>query len=81
VAPVYYGSRRFPAAGGVLYSRRPAMECITCRKDEAVEETLRLNKCPICFKQVCDDCAVRNFGRLFCSKLCSNQFFFGDDED
>lgn len=65
----------------MLYSRRPAMECIICHKDEQVEEFLRLNKCPICFKLTCDDCAVRNFGRLFCSKKCSDQFFFGDDED
>ena len=78
---MYYGSHAGSAPGGVVYSARPAMECITCRKDDKDDEAMRLNKCPICFKLVCEECAVRNFGRLFCSKLCSDQFFFGDDEE
>jgi hypothetical protein len=57
------------------------MECIVCNKDDQVEEGLRLSKCPICFKLVCEDCANRNFGRLFCSKRCADLFFFGDDDD
>ena len=54
------------------------MNCVACEKDD---KEFTLHKCPICFKLVCEDCAVRNFGRLFCSKLCSDQFFFGDDEE
>ena len=65
----------------MLYFACPAMECVTCRKDDQVEEFLQLNKCPICFKVACDECVVRNFGRLFCSKRCSQQFFFGDDDE
>ena len=54
------------------------MECVVCAVND--EET-RLNKCPICFKSACDSCAVKAFGRLFCSKKCSDQFFFGDDDE
>ena len=53
-------------------------ECYECkRKDEEV----RLSKCPICFKGACDNCAHRAFGRIFCTKRCADQFFFGDDDD
>ena len=54
------------------------MECVTC-KIEDVER--RLSKCPICFKWVCEECAVRAFGRQFCAKKCADAFFFGDDDE
>jgi len=54
------------------------MECVAC---QVSDQDSRLNKCPICFKWVCDNCAVRSFGRVFCAKKCADQFFFGDDED
>jgi hypothetical protein len=54
------------------------MECVNCKTSE---EDTRFNKCPICFKLTCDNCAVRDFGRMFCSKRCSHQFFFGDDDE
>lgn len=52
--------------------------CATCQKSD-VEATL--SKCPICFKWVCQDCGKREYGRVFCSRLCANQFFFGDDDE
>ncbi len=55
------------------------MECVVCQKSD--QEEIRLHKCPICFKWACDNCAVKAFGRLFCTKKCSDQFFFGDDEE
>jgi hypothetical protein len=58
--------------------RKPGMECIACQKSE---EDARLEKCPICFKWVCEDCGNRSFGRVFCSKRCADQFFFGDDDE
>jgi hypothetical protein len=61
----------------MLYSRVPA-NCVVC---QASDEDIRLNKCPICFRLVCDNCAVRSFGRMFCVKTCSQQFFFGDDDE
>jgi hypothetical protein len=54
------------------------MDCVACQLSDLDR---RLNKCPICFTWVCDECAHKSFGRLFCSKKCSDQFFFGDDED
>ena len=54
------------------------MECIGCRVND---QDVRLNKCPICFKWACDNCAFNSFGRLFCSKKCSEQFFFGDEDE
>ena len=56
------------------------MECIGCRANDN-DQDVRLNKCPICFKWACDNCAFHSFGRLFCSKKCSEQFFFGDDDE
>ena len=54
------------------------MECVTCQADDKDQ---RLDKCPICFKWTCDNCAVKSMGRSFCTKKCSDQFFFGDDDD
>jgi endogenous inhibitor of DNA gyrase (YacG/DUF329 family) len=55
-----------------------ALNCLTCQKDD--KET-SLHKCPICFKLVCDNCGERSYGRVFCSKRCADQFFFGDDDE
>ena len=54
------------------------MICVTCQKDE---QEVTLYKCPICFKPICTECARREYGRTFCSKLCADQFFFGDDDE
>lgn len=54
------------------------MKCSVCEKDE---QEVTLQKCPICFKQVCLDCARREYGRTFCSKRCADLFFFGDDDE
>jgi hypothetical protein len=54
------------------------MNCVVCEKSDQEAE---LYKCPICFKQVCDPCSNRSYGRIFCSKRCADNFFFGDDDD
>jgi hypothetical protein len=54
------------------------MECVGCNVSD--QESV-LTKCPICFKWACENCATRAFGRVFCSKRCSDQFFFGDDDE
>ena len=54
------------------------MECVGCQVND---QDSRLNKCPICFKWICENCAVRTFGRAFCSKKCADQFFFGDEDE
>ena len=58
-------------AGGVL-------DCYTCHVSELEKS---LYKCPICFKWSCEPCATHAFGRHFCSKRCSDEFFHGDDDD
>jgi hypothetical protein len=75
---VYYGNVIGTLSGRVLYSGPSSMECVGC---QVSDQDSRLGKCPICFKWVCDNCAVRTFGRAFCSKKCADQFFFGDDDE
>ena len=71
-----------PALGAASALYCPRVECVTCKKnDDDPEIYVRINKCPICFKLVCEQCAVNAFGRFFCSKRCSDQFFFGDDDE
>ena len=53
-------------------------DCFSCKASELDKQ---LHKCPICFKWTCEGCATNAFGRHFCSKKCSDNFFFGDDED
>jgi hypothetical protein len=63
----------------MLYCRaKRNMNCSVCEKSDL--ET-SLHKCPICFKWVCEDCAKRDFGRVFCSRRCADGFFFGDDDE
>ncbi|HTR04249.1 MAG TPA: hypothetical protein VMN82_13740 [Thermoanaerobaculia bacterium] len=37
--------------------------------------------CPICKKAVCEGCAFRMGGSVFCGSACANAFFFGGQED
>ena len=66
------------AAGERAILRARPMECVVC---QVSDQDSRLSKCPICFKWVCDNCANRRFGRIFCTQKCADQFFFGDDEE
>jgi len=82
---VYYeigklcGSRfRALRARAILRAGCVGMECVGCQVSDLDQH---LNKCPICFKWICDDCSRRSMGRMFCSKRCADQFFFGDDEE
>jgi hypothetical protein len=58
-----------------------AVTAQTCFACSASELDKLLQKCPICFKWICESCSTHAFGRHFCSKKCSDNFFFGDDED
>ena len=53
-------------------------KCALCKMSED-EETLF--KCPMCHKMFCEDCAFLTGGRSFCSRTCSNYFFFGSEDD
>jgi len=53
-------------------------ECHKCKKS-GIKTHLR--KCPICFKYFCEDHAYHRSGVSFCSKGCSEYFFFADPDD
>jgi hypothetical protein len=80
---VYYDRRAPPkvsagnGSGGAVYTPR-AVDCFSCKASDLDQH---LHKCPICFKWACDNCATHAFGRHFCSKKCSDEFFYGDDDD
>ena len=47
------------------------------------EENARLERCTMCARYFCPDCAHRAYARRFCSTDCARAFFFegGDDAD
>ena len=44
------------------------------------EEERELKKCVMCFRRYCSECEHDRNGRAFCSKACSELFFFGDED-
>ncbi|HXG59157.1 MAG TPA: hypothetical protein VNL91_09050 [Thermoanaerobaculia bacterium] len=53
--------------------------CVGCGD---TEDMARLERCPICAKYFCADCAHRAAGRRFCTADCARVYFFGEgDED
>jgi hypothetical protein len=52
--------------------------CIGCGDSD---EMARLERCSICLKTFCPDCAYRASGRRFCSTECAREFFYGDQDD
>ncbi len=45
------------------------------------EEERTVVKCVICFRYYCKECGFDRGGRPFCTKQCSQFFFFGDGDD
>ena len=71
-----------PEAVGYNRSRPTAKEAdLGCEMCGASEEERRTQKCPICFKRFCEECAVSVSGRTFCSRFCGEYFFFGCEDD
>ena len=58
--------------------RRSSLGCESCG---ASEEDRRVQKCPICYKKFCEECAHPMSGRSFCSRFCAEYFFFGGEDD
>lgn len=52
--------------------------CELCGISETERHT---QKCPICYKRYCEECAVILSGRPFCSRFCGEYFFFGGEDD
>jgi hypothetical protein len=53
----------------------------TCSKCNQASEILRTLKCVMCFKLICEGCAVRRYANAFCSDQCASSFFFGTGEE
>ncbi len=51
-----------------------------CAHCEISEEERQLKKCVKCFRYYCEECESDRGGRSFCSKACSDYFFFGDED-
>jgi len=51
--------------------------CAVCGETPKV---LRLVKCVICFRQICEGCALRRYAKVFCSEDCSKTFFFDEGD-
>jgi hypothetical protein len=64
-----------------------AIEERVCTKCGVSAETTRLEKCGVCAKFFCAECAHRAYGgRKFCSPACARSYYFhgemdDDDED
>ncbi|HET7746460.1 MAG TPA: hypothetical protein VFM29_04110 [Vicinamibacteria bacterium] len=54
------------------------LHCSTCQMSD---QDRRLHKCPICFKLSCDECGHHAYGRIFCTRRCAEEFFFGEDDE
>ena len=61
-----------------MTARESELSCEMCGTQD---EDRRTQKCPICFKRFCEDCAHHVSGRSFCSRFCGEYFFFGGEED
>lgn len=51
--------------------------CLGCGN---TEETVHLERCMVCGKWFCKDCAFKQTGRRFCSGGCARDFFWGESE-
>lgn len=56
----------------------PGRQCVGCGDSE---EDARLERCAVCARDFCPDCAHRATGRRFCSAECSRAYFYGDTDD
>lgn len=52
-----------------------------CGNCSVSEETAALERCKMCYRFFCSDCAHRGMGQRFCSERCAAEFMFGDTGD
>jgi hypothetical protein len=53
-------------------------KCVTCGDSE---DLARLERCSVCLRDFCPDCAHKAVGRRFCTPDCARAFFYGDQDD
>ena len=52
---------------------------IACSQCNQTSHVLRTMKCALCFKAVCEKCAIRRYAQNFCSEDCAESFFLDLD--
>ena len=52
---------------------------IACSQCNQTSNVLRMQKCALCFKPVCEKCAIRRYYQKFCSKDCAKSFFLDEN--
>ena len=52
---------------------------IVCSQCKKTSNVLRILKCVLCFKPVCEKCAVRQYGQKFCSQNCAKSFLLDEN--
>jgi hypothetical protein len=50
-----------------------------CSQCNQTSNVFRMLKCALCFKPVCEKCAVRRYAQKFCSGDCAKSFFLDAD--
>jgi hypothetical protein len=61
-------------------AQKTAPEGQTCPNCGVPVVDLELQQCMICRSLFCRRCAVRGYGRDFCSDVCRGVFFHGDGD-
>jgi len=61
---------------GLIYLCAEMVRCSSCNQGSDV---FRMLKCAICFKAVCEECAVRRYAQNFCSQDCARLFLFDSE--
>jgi len=51
-------------------------DCSQCKQASGI---LRIFKCVVCFKPVCERCAVGRYGQKFCTQDCANSFLLDEN--
>jgi len=49
-----------------------------CSHCNQTSNILRILKCAVCFKPVCEKCAVGRYAQKFCSEDCAKGFFLDE---
>ena len=52
---------------------------IACSQCKQTSNVLRKLKCVVCFKPVCERCAIGRYGQKFCSQDCAKSFFLDEN--
>lgn len=53
-------------------------ECRECGRND---DQILIHKCPVCHKRVCEEHGHSRSGVWFCTKGCSEYFFFSEPDD